>query len=152
MTTSPRLPPGTVTARAPSGADTAHHLRPRTASTKRSSRTGAQRNELILRLLAERCEICDNTMTLEVHHGRKLADLAKPGRRDKPEWMRLMATWRRKTLITCRHDHPRRPGNHAHQRSLESGVTGNYQAPFGSSCTGSRACRRSLRFLGWRTR
>lgn len=65
----------------------------------------ARRNELILRLLAGRCEICEDTAGLEVHHVRKLADLTKPGRRDKPEWMRLMAMRRRKTLITCRRCH-----------------------------------------------
>jgi group II intron reverse transcriptase/maturase len=65
----------------------------------------ARRNELILRLLAGRCEICEDTAALEVHHVRKLADLTKPGRRDKPEWMRLMAMRRRKTLITCRRCH-----------------------------------------------
>src|SRR5258708_7587752 len=61
-----------------------------------------RRNELILRLLAGRCEICEDTAGLEVHHVRKLADLVKPGRRDKPEWMHLMAMRRRKTLITRR--------------------------------------------------
>jgi hypothetical protein len=65
----------------------------------------ARRNELILRLMAGRCEICDSTADLEVHHVRKLADLAKPGRRDKPAWMHLMAMRRRKTLITCRQCH-----------------------------------------------
>jgi hypothetical protein len=64
-----------------------------------------RRNELILRLLAGRCEICQDTVSLEVHHVRKLADLTKPGRRDKPQWMRLMAMRRRKTLITCRRCH-----------------------------------------------
>jgi group II intron reverse transcriptase/maturase len=64
-----------------------------------------RRNELILRLLAGRCEICEDTAGLEVHHVRKLADLTKPGRRDKPEWMHLMAMRRRKTLITCRRCH-----------------------------------------------
>jgi len=45
----------------------------------------APRNELILRLLAGRCEICEGTQgCLEVHHVRKLADLPRPGRRDKP--------------------------------------------------------------------
>jgi hypothetical protein len=44
----------------------------------------ARRNELIHRLLAERCEICEDTVNLEVHHVRKLADLSKPGRRQKP--------------------------------------------------------------------
>jgi hypothetical protein len=62
----------------------------------------ARRNELIHRLLAERCEICNAEGGLEVHHIRKLADLNKPGRPEKPEWMRLMAKRRRKTLVICR--------------------------------------------------
>jgi Fe-S-cluster-containing hydrogenase component 2 len=65
----------------------------------------ARRNELIHRLLAGRCEICEGTVDLEVHHVRKLADLARPGRREKPPWMHLMAMRRRKTLVTCRHCH-----------------------------------------------
>src|SRR6266567_7539535 len=43
-----------------------------------------RRNELIHRLLAGRCEICEDTVNLEVHHVRKLADLSKPGRRENP--------------------------------------------------------------------
>jgi group II intron reverse transcriptase/maturase len=65
----------------------------------------ARRNELIHRLLAGRCEICEDTVNLEVHHIRKLADLSKPGRREKPAWMHLMAQRRRKTLVTCRRCH-----------------------------------------------
>jgi group II intron reverse transcriptase/maturase len=65
----------------------------------------ARRNELIHRLLAGRCEICETTTDLEVHHIRKLADLNKPGRREKPSWMRLMAMRRRKTLVICRRCH-----------------------------------------------
>src|ERR1700739_3431177 len=38
----------------------------------------AQRNELIHRLLAGRCELCEGPEGLEVHHVRKLADLNKP--------------------------------------------------------------------------
>ena len=64
-----------------------------------------RRNELILRLLAGRCEICEDTVNLEVHHVRKLADLHRPGRREKPAWMHLMAKRRRKTLVICRHCH-----------------------------------------------
>jgi hypothetical protein len=71
--------------------------RPVMASTKR--------NELIHRLLAERCEICDARTNLEVHHIRKLADLNRPGRRDKPAWVHLMAKRRRKTLVICRQCH-----------------------------------------------
>jgi hypothetical protein len=64
-----------------------------------------RRNELIHRLLAERCEICACTVGLQVHHIRTLADLNKPGRRARPTWMRLMAMRRRKTLVICRRCH-----------------------------------------------
>jgi group II intron reverse transcriptase/maturase len=67
--------------------------------------TSAKRNELIHRLLAGRCEICESTEGLEVHHIRKLADLNKPGRREKPAWVHLMAMRRRKTLVICRRCH-----------------------------------------------
>lgn len=70
---------------------------PVTASTRR--------NELIQRLLAGRCELCEGTEGLEVHHIRKLADLDKPGRREKPPWVKLMAKRRRKTLVICRRCH-----------------------------------------------
>lgn len=65
----------------------------------------AKRNELIHRLLAGRCELCDTTADLEVHHIHRLADVNKPGRRNRPAWMHLMATRRRKTLVVCRSCH-----------------------------------------------
>jgi hypothetical protein len=58
-------------------------------------------NELIGRLVAGRCELCGATTRLEVHHIRKLADLNRPGRNEKPAWVQIMAKRRRKTLITC---------------------------------------------------
>ncbi|MCP2357110.1 hypothetical protein HD597_004130 [Nonomuraea thailandensis] len=65
----------------------------------------ARRNELIHRLLAGRCELCESTEGLEVHHIRKLADLNQPGRRAQPAWKHLMAMRRRKTLVICRRCH-----------------------------------------------
>jgi group II intron reverse transcriptase/maturase len=62
-------------------------------------------NELIHRLLAGRCEVCGSTERLEVHHIRKLADLSKPGRNEKPAWVQIMAKRRRKTLVTCTQCH-----------------------------------------------
>jgi group II intron reverse transcriptase/maturase len=62
-------------------------------------------NELIGRLIAGRCEVCGETRNLEVHHIRKLADLKRPGRNEKPAWVQIMAKRRRKTLITCRGCH-----------------------------------------------
>lgn len=64
-----------------------------------------KRNELIHRLLAECCEICETRTNLEVHHIRKLADLKRPGRRERPRWVHLMAMRRRKTLVICRRCH-----------------------------------------------
>jgi len=63
------------------------------------------RNELLKRLLANRCELCQSTNQVEVHHIRKLADLKKAGQAEKPQWVRVMAARRRKTLIVCRECH-----------------------------------------------
>ena len=58
------------------------------------------RKELITRLRAGRCELCEERARVEVHQVRKLADLTRPGR-PQPAWAHLMAKMRRKTLIVC---------------------------------------------------
>ena len=63
------------------------------------------RSELLQRVLADTCELCGSKVRVEVHHIRKLADLEKPGRREKPVWVKQMATRRRKTLVVCRKCH-----------------------------------------------
>jgi hypothetical protein len=63
------------------------------------------RTELVQRLLANACESCGSTLNVEVHHIRKLSDVNKPGRNQKPDWMKLMASRRRKTLVLCRECH-----------------------------------------------
>jgi Type II intron maturase len=60
----------------------------------------ARGSELIRRLLAGRCELCEGTETVQVHQIRKLADLTSPGQ-PHPEWMEIMAKRRRKTLVVC---------------------------------------------------
>jgi group II intron reverse transcriptase/maturase len=74
------------------------------------------RSEVVQRLLAQRCELCGATANCEVHHVRKLADLSQPGRREKPLWVRRMASRRRKTLVLCRQCHEEvhrdRPSRH----------------------------------------
>ena len=71
-----------------------------------------RRKELVFRLQAGRCEMCQQRAQVEVHQVRKLADLTKPGG-SQPTWARLMAKRRRKTLVVCNacHDtiHDRRP-------------------------------------------
>ena len=64
-----------------------------------------RRNELIKRLLANACELCASTTDCEGHHVRKLADLKTKGRAEKPLWIRVRASRRRKTLVVCRRCH-----------------------------------------------
>ena len=61
----------------------------------------ARRKELVHRLLAGRCEICGQADEVQVHQIRKLSDLEKLGQPKPPEWVRIMARRRRKTLIVC---------------------------------------------------
>jgi hypothetical protein len=58
------------------------------------------RKELIARLLADTCELCQQAGIVEVHHVRKLADLGIPGPL-QPQWAKAMANRRRKTLGVC---------------------------------------------------
>jgi hypothetical protein len=60
-----------------------------------------KRNELVRRLVAGRCELCEQRTGLQVHHIRKLADLTRPGRPERPPWVHLMAKRKRKTLVVC---------------------------------------------------
>jgi group II intron reverse transcriptase/maturase len=64
-----------------------------------------KRNELIHRLMAGQCEMCEGLTGLQVHHVRKLADLNRPGRRERPVWVRIMAMRKRKTLVVCERCH-----------------------------------------------
>ncbi len=63
------------------------------------------RNELIKRLEADVCEMCDSTVDVEVHHIRALRDLTEKGQREKPKWVQIMAARKRKTLVVCRTCH-----------------------------------------------
>jgi hypothetical protein len=76
--------------------------------------------ELITRLLAGACELCGSTDHIEVHHIRKLADLDKPGRKEKPAWVKRMAARRRRTLVVCRSCHDAiHAGRPTRQRNAE---------------------------------
>ncbi len=62
---------------------------------------GTNRSQLIDRMMNNECEMCGAEGNIEVHHVRKLKDVNKPGRKDKPAWVHRMAAIRRKTLMTC---------------------------------------------------
>lgn len=81
------------------------------------------RTELIQRLLADACESCGSTLNVEVHHIRKLADLNQKGRSPKPNWMKLMASRQRKTLVLCRECHRNLHAGRPLKRQTEA-VTG----------------------------
>jgi len=60
------------------------------------------RSDVVQRLLAEICELCGSVDgPFEVHHVRRLADLDRPGQKEKPLWVKRMASRQRKTLVTC---------------------------------------------------
>jgi group II intron reverse transcriptase/maturase len=83
------------------------------------------RSEVVQRLLAQKCELCGSEEgPFQVHHVRKLADLDRPGRSEKPLWVKRMAARRRKSLVVCQacHEaiHRERPKRHA----FKIGATG----------------------------
>jgi len=59
------------------------------------------RSEVVQRLIAGRCELCEWEGLVAVHHIRKLADIDRPGRRPKAPWERIMSARKRKTLVVC---------------------------------------------------
>lgn len=63
----------------------------------------ANRSDVIRRLLADKCELCDSTKDVQVHHVRKLKDIKRryQGRAQPPKWVKKMAALRRKTLVVC---------------------------------------------------
>ncbi|WP_374200286.1 hypothetical protein [Streptomyces sp. AC555_RSS877] len=63
-----------------------------------------RQNELIRRLLAVLRDL-HSPDEAGSPHVCKLADLNRPGHREKSEWIRLMAMRRRKTPVVCRHCH-----------------------------------------------
>ncbi len=76
------------------------------------------RSELLQRLLADKCELCHTEGKCEVHHIRKLADLKKEGRKEKPVWVQQMIARKRKTLIVCQPCHGQIHYRNSRQQSL----------------------------------
>jgi group II intron reverse transcriptase/maturase len=89
-----------------------HQRKTATVLDRQPIRADYPHKELLTRLLADICEICQQTGEVQVHHIRKLKELGTPGPL-QPQWARAMATRRRKTLVVCAacHDliHTRRP-------------------------------------------
>ena len=81
------------------------------------------RSEVIERLLHDTCEVCGSTGHIEMHHIRKLADLNKEGRREKPLWMKIMISRKRKSMPLCRHCH-----DDIHSNRPKSKKQGNWRA------------------------
>ncbi|MBV8995022.1 MAG: hypothetical protein JO287_15290 [Pseudonocardiales bacterium] len=75
-------------------------------------RVAYPRRELIGRLSAGRCELCEHTGEVQVHHVRALAELNAS---DPTPWAKAMIRRRRKTLVVCSDCHDRihgtRPAN-----------------------------------------
>ncbi len=72
---------------------------------RKSLRYRAERNELVKRLLADECEMCESKVDVEVHHIRVLRDLNVKAQGPKSPLQKLMAARRRKTLVVCRRCH-----------------------------------------------
>ena len=69
------------------------------------TRIAYPRRELIGRLCANRCELCEQTGgEVQVHHVRALAELNAP---DPTPWAQAMTRRRRKTLVVCADCHDR---------------------------------------------
>lgn len=62
-----------------------------------------RRTQLEQRLLAQKCELCGSSNQLEVHHIRALKDIKHQyrGKKDPPNWVRLMISRQRKQLVVC---------------------------------------------------
>jgi len=89
-----------------------HRQKTATVTDRQPIRVDYPHKELLARLLADTCEICQRTGQVEVHHIRKLKDLGAPGL-PQPQWAKAMAKRRRKSLVVCAdcHDliHTRQP-------------------------------------------
>ena len=87
------------------------------------------RTELLERFLAETCELCGSTASIQVHHVRHLKTLRRHGRPAPPAWVQTMVARQRKTLVTCRACHTaihagRPAGQASRQPTLESRMLG----------------------------
>ena len=66
---------------------------------EKTPRLWNNRTELVLRLLADFCELCASEEDVEVHHIQAMRKLDEHPGRPKPEWVKRMIALRRKTLV-----------------------------------------------------
>jgi hypothetical protein len=72
---------------------------------EKTPRLWNNRTELVLRLLADFCELCGSEEEVEVHHVQAMRKLHEYPGRPKPEWVKRMIALRRKTLVLCKRCH-----------------------------------------------
>lgn len=61
--------------------------------------------ELLERLLADACELCGSRQAVQVHHIKRLVNLRRPDRAERPTWKKWMIARQRKTIVLCRSCH-----------------------------------------------
>ena len=102
------------------------------------------RTEILDRINAGKCEYCGTDQgPFEVHHIRKLADLAK--KNTKQPWEVLMCARNRKTMVLCKECHQLLHSGQLQgwrrdffkKAEMESAVHGNVHAAFGGGRTSS---------------
>jgi group II intron reverse transcriptase/maturase len=64
-----------------------------------------RKSQLIARLTAGVCELCESPDGITVHHIRRLSDLNRYSSKAAPSWVEAMRTRQRKTLIVCARCH-----------------------------------------------
>lgn len=106
MVTEPREEPKKPL-QAKFGAKPIRHVKTTVLIDTKPKPMSTSRNELVTRLLADKCELCGSTENVEVHHIRKVSDLKKryKGRPNPPKWVVFMTERNRKTIVVCRTCH-----------------------------------------------
>jgi AI2M/AI1M-like, HNH endonuclease len=72
---------------------------------EKTPRLWNNRTELVLRLLADFCELCGSEAEVEVHHVQAMRKLHDYPGRPKPARVKRMIALRRKTLVLCKRCH-----------------------------------------------
>jgi len=83
-------------------------------------------NELVRRLLANRCELCGSDNDVQGHHVRKLKDVKEKyqGQKQPPKWVQFMTTRNRKVVFVCHPCHVDIHNGDYDSRKVESRLTG----------------------------